>query len=781
MKNKILNIGIMVDQLVPGGVQKSAIQETRDMKKLGHQVTLIVLIKSAYDYQYEDLYEGLDILYLSDYNPPLFKRAFRIPYFAFLTSLHLLNPFFASRYKILKKYDFIISHGTTTCITASAVSKKFGIPYMAFIWDPMLYILDKVYGATIKPVIYPVLRLIIRRYEQSFLISASLVATSSKVHQEYLQKVYKINPLIIHPGTFPPREIPKKTDNYFLGYTRWEKAKSPSFFLWLAREIPSAKFLIAGTWTDHDEENKFKEQIRKQGLEKRISLISPITKSDLEKIASRSIAWIHPHFEAFGMSGLEMASYGLPIIIPDGSGVTELFKDNIHGFFPEDENKNSYVKSMEYLLKNPQKAESMGRAAFEIAQKYTWERHSMELLKEIETYISQTKIVCIANAFVTTHASGGGDQFAIELAKKIPPNFHLTVILPYTGYHHWAASNVPAKNIRFLILPPTIFDNNDDPFKIFLAYCIRSVSAYFTLTKIPAIDILYTATDLIPDTFPAILYKMKRKHVPFISRFFHFVESPLKREGSLWINTGSYLLQQISLHFIKNADKVMIDNPQIKNKLIDQGFRKSAITVHTGGVNFHEIARSKQDPSLISDAVFIGRLTPHKGIFDAINVWKEVVKAKKNTKLFIIGYGPKEVTAKIKNIIKQEKLEKNIFLKGYISDKQDIASYLRSSKLLLFLDHEAGFGLVVTEAMAASLPVVSYNLPIFGQLYKNGYLTAPLKNTGKVVENVLTLLSDDEKYTALSRQARDQAKIFDWSYARKKFYTDLKKLSLNYY
>ncbi len=61
MKRK-LRIAILIDQLVPGGVQKSAINEALELKKLDHQVTLFVLVRLNYFYQYEDLTRDLKVL-----------------------------------------------------------------------------------------------------------------------------------------------------------------------------------------------------------------------------------------------------------------------------------------------------------------------------------------------------------------------------------------------------------------------------------------------------------------------------------------------------------------------------------------------------------------------------------------------------------------------------------------------------------------------------------------------------------------------------------------------
>lgn len=773
-----LKIGILVDQLVPGGVQKSAIEEARNLKAIGHEVTLFVLVRLHYDYQYQDLSRGLKVIFLSDYNPWLFRRAIRIPYFAFLTHLHLLNPLFSHRYTILKQLDFIVSHGTTTCITAQAISRKLKIPYLAFIWDPMIFIWEKVYSRRLR-LLSPFIKLVIHHYEYSFLLSAALVATSSKVHQQFIKNVYHVEPITIHPGCLPPRALPKKSGQFILGYSRWELAKKPKLFLWLARRLPKARFLLAGSWTNSQEKKRFINQIKRNHLEKRVKLLFPVTNKDLKKLAASSLVWVHPNFEAFGMAGLEMAALGLPIIIPKGSGVTELFQEGKHGFFPAREGKQAFFDCLRFLLEHPQKTAQMGKEAAKAARLYTWRKHTKAVLKHIQNYHQQKKIVCLANAFVTTKATGGGDQFLIELDRRLPQNVHLTIVLPSIGFYHHQKAGVENPNIRFLVLAPNRFDNQDRPLPLFLAYLMRSFQTYFLLPKLPPFQALCTATDLIPDVIPAYCFHRARPGIPWVSRFFHFIEPPLKREGRLLVNTGSYLLQQISLKLLTQTDLVMIDNPNLKMDLARKGVNPSRIELHPGGVDTKGIAQVKPHPNYRSSALFIGRFQPHKGIFDAVSVWEKVVKEKPTARLTMIGYGPAEITKRLNHEVRKANLKKNIYFTGYIYERRELATYCRSSKLLLFLDHEAGFGLVIAEAMAAGLPVVAYNLPIFGAAYKKGFLVSSLKDTPAVARQVIDLLTHPEKRGILSREAREEAQKFDWSLAAHKFYRSLRLLGVS--
>jgi len=773
---KKYKIGILVDQLVPGGVQKSAIQEAQYLKKLGHDVRLFVLVRLDISYQYQDLSTGLEVIYLSDFNPWPFKRAWRIPYFSFLTTLHLLNPFFAGRYQILKNLDFIVSHGTTTCITARAVSLRLKIPYLAFIWDPMLYIWEKVYGSSPIRWLSPFIKSLIKKYERDFLLTAALVATSSRVHQKFIKTHYQIDPLIIYPGCAILDIAPRKQSRYILGFTRWESAKNPFLFMTLARKIPRLKILLAGSWTNIEDRADFLAQVKAQGLAKRISLLSAQAETDLQEIAQKSFVWVHPNFEAFGMSGLEMAAYGLPIIIPRGSGVTELFTHGREGFFPDDGKTNQFVKYIKYLYQHPTEALTMGKKAAATARKYSWETHAQTVLKSISVYLTQTKIVCLANAFVSTQAIGGGDQVLMQTIKHLSAKVRITVILPQHGLYHWQKVHIASPYLRFVILPTTWFDNQDRPFRLFIAYLIRSFLAYFYLLKLPSFDILHTSTDMISDTLPAFLYHQTNIQ-PWTARFFHFIQTPFQREGQWWINTGSYFLQQLSLLLLKQADLLLVDNPTLIPKLTKKGFSRKNIRLAFGGVDLDQIKATPIYRKLSSDAIVIGRLQPHKGIFDALDVWQKVTRVLPQARLVIVGYATREIQTQVQRQVKLTGLEKNVFFTGYLKSQINLYQYIKASKLLLFLDHEAGFGLVVAEAMAAGLPVICYDLSIFGSVYKQGFMALPLKQPDLVAKKVINLLTQESIRQRLAKTALTESYRFDWQKIGRKFEIEVCKIT----
>ncbi|MFC1504616.1 glycosyltransferase family 4 protein [Spirochaetota bacterium] len=330
-----MKIGILIGSLIPGGIEKSAIEEYIYLKKQGYAVALYTLTPSRSDYQYEDLISKDDVINLYEYYPRVLRKAFNFPFFHFLNSHYLLAPFFVKKY--FKEHtgdvDILLSHGSIATFSAVSIARQCDIPYVFFLWDPIIYILDKVYSYTFLRHLFWLLRPIVVHYEKNTIRYAHKVLTCSSVHAALLEERYHVTSTVIYPGCYPLEAVSEHKENYILAFTRWDHDKHPLFLLELLEDT-QADLVIAGKWTNENDYEEFTAKIKQLGLEGRVTIYSYLTKEKLKELSFKALVWIHPNFEAFGMGGLEAAACGCPIIIPAGSGVTELFQGGVHGFFP---------------------------------------------------------------------------------------------------------------------------------------------------------------------------------------------------------------------------------------------------------------------------------------------------------------------------------------------------------------------------------------------------------------------------------------------------------------
>lgn len=88
--------------------------------------------------------------------------------------------------------------------------------------------------------------------------------------------------------------------------------------------------------------------------------------------------------EVYGMAVIEAKSSGLPTVVTDIGGLTDLVEDGVDGYLITEKNVEAIVKTIEKFCDND-KIEEMGRAARQSAlNKYAWEKVSRMYLDVIE-------------------------------------------------------------------------------------------------------------------------------------------------------------------------------------------------------------------------------------------------------------------------------------------------------------------------------------------------------------------------------------------------------------
>lgn len=378
---------------------------------------------------------------------------------------------------------------------------------------------------------------------------------------------------------------------------------------------------------------------------------------------------------------------------------------------------------------------------------------------------ARTNLTILANAFVSTHSIGGGDRFIMEVSPTLAKATPTTIITPKVGYHHWQRlTRIILVSRKFNILKPTIFDDRDHPVAIMLAYIIRSIETISLLRKNPP-NRLVTASQLLPDVAPAYLLKRIHPRLRWVARIYHLIPHPSQRVGNPLVNTVVYLLQGLLILLLKSADLIVADNPQTANELKKRGYPQDKLEMLPSGINYQAITNHKPIRKWSFDAAYIGRLDPHRGIFDLPLIWKTVTEKLPTAKLAIVGYGPANTTERLKGKFRELKLNNNVSFLGFLPHEEGkehpLYDLLKSVKILMLPIHEGGWPLTVAEALSAGVPAVIYNLPNLGTTFPKGILTAPLKDAQAFAKQTLALLNDEERRNRLGKEAQAEARRHD--------------------
>ncbi len=138
--------------------------------------------------------------------------------------------------------------------------------------------------------------------------------------------------------------------------------------------------------------------------------------------------------------------------------------------------------------------------------------------------------------------------------------------------------------------------------------------------------------------------------------------------------------------------------------------------------------------------LFAGLLTPNKGVFDLMAVIPELVRTIPDLRVLLAGTGDLK---KMQALLKTRRIEESVCLLGWV-DPQDLIGYYHQAHLFVLPSYYEGLPMVMLEAMACGLPIVSTKVGGIPELIEeevNGLLIAP--GDRKALSKALsTLLSD---------------------------------------
>lgn len=171
----------------------------------------------------------------------------------------------------------------------------------------------------------------------------------------------------------------------------------------------------------------------------------------------------------------------------------------------------------------------------------------------------------------------------------------------------------------------------------------------------------------------------------------------------------------------------------------------------------------KQNFTILNDEKFliwVGRIdNKYKKVFDLIPIMNLVKSEIPDIKLYVIGTATnKTEEVELKKRMVENNLEDNIILCGFVTN---VYEYYHKAFLMLMTSPGEGFPMVLAEAKSYGLPTVMYDLPYL-ELVKDerGIVTVEQEDVESFAQEVISLLKDNDRRAALSKQAIESADYF---------------------
>jgi glycosyltransferase involved in cell wall biosynthesis len=242
-----------------------------------------------------------------------------------------------------------------------------------------------------------------------------------------------------------------------------------------------------------------------------------------------------------------------------------------------------------------------------------------------------------------------------------------------------------------------------------------------------------------------------------------------KRPFIIWTGTTSNkskpdsLLRKIQRKLlIQRASAFICYGSRTARYLAEMGASKQKLFIGINTVDtsfFKTKTESARKSSTIEPGIhhitYIGYLSKRKNVQLVLDVVKKLLEIRNDFVLDIIGDGPDKED--LETYVDSNKLEANVEFHGF-KQKNELPHFLALSECLLFHTNFDIWGLVVNEAMAASVPViVSPNAGCGDDLIRdgeNGFIV-DFNQTQKVVQLINSLLDDTSKKERIGQKASE--------------------------
>ena len=357
-----MKIAIIVRKLnLKGGVQKHVLYEARELKKLGHDVTLYTFLFSR-DECYTDLLDDLKVVSLNTALPPYsnyfswkkteseFAKKLAL---AIDTDTEILNPHDHGCYKVAYYYKKLVKnipsvwtmHDMPTRAHSAEMSAEMNGAKLPFYKKAANYFLD--------------------RYEiEKYIKKQDAVAVLDARDKEFVKKYFGKDAEIVRNGvdterfpfygrTAPPKKIKLFMNGIFFRHRRFEDGILAGKLL--ADSGYGVAVFISG---DYNSDKKYYAELTRlaaglgQGV--RVEFLGKVSETRLSELYKTSDIFLFPnHMQSWGLAVFEAMASGLPVVVSKSAGASEVLTDGENALLAEPKDPGDLAKQIKKLADSP--------------------------------------------------------------------------------------------------------------------------------------------------------------------------------------------------------------------------------------------------------------------------------------------------------------------------------------------------------------------------------------------------------------------------------------------
>jgi alpha-maltose-1-phosphate synthase len=210
---------------------------------------------------------------------------------------------------------------------------------------------------------------------------------------------------------------------------------------------------------------------------------------------------------------------------------------------------------------------------------------------------------------------------------------------------------------------------------------------------------------------------------------------------------------------IQLADHIFVASSFTRKSLLDVNVQPEKISVIPYGAPI-EYFRPQTKTDKIFRSLFVGRVAPGKGVHYLLKAWQELQLSEAELLLVGINEFPKNWLSQYRDIFRYVPSVPHASLNQYYS----------SANVLVFPSLLEGFGLVLLEAMACGIPVITTTNTAGRDIITDGIegFIVPIRDVEALKEKLEWCYCHPQELAEMGRAARRKAEQLTWEQYRQK-------------
>jgi len=219
----------------------------------------------------------------------------------------------------------------------------------------------------------------------------------------------------------------------------------------------------------------------------------------------------------------------------------------------------------------------------------------------------------------------------------------------------------------------------------------------------------------------------------------------------VFYNNSNILNKGYIKYILGLSDKIVVLSEEWK-KIISGITNNKEISIVHNAVLVGDYMYNNEGVNL----TFLGRLGERKGIYDLLRILEELFEKNHQFKLFLCGDGDID---KVKEIIKNKKMDNNVIVTGWISSEEK-EKILKNTIINILPSYNEGMPMAILETMARGIPNISTTVGGIPQVInnmENGITNSP-GDIDSLLKSITYLIENKEQRLKMSKKAYEEIK-----------------------